>query len=190
MASCRIQKVRTIGRSFLLHYFIVSSFWLAWSTFSLSLSNLRGWFYRPSFQLAAPLETLARAAAELQLRKRTHIGNYHSVSTFSCHLACFWLSSFASTCSILLPLFQKMYIFYFLVENVFTYYVSGMDFQFEWEEVEAFVRQPDGSLFSWCERFRCYHHLIYEIVSHCIYINLLILSWSFLTALIYRFFPL
>lgn len=107
MASCRIEKVRTIGRSFLLHYFIVSSFWLAWITFSLSLSNLRGWFYRPSFQLAAPLETLARAAAELQLRKRTRIGNYHSVSTFSSHLACFWLSSFASTCSILLPLFSE-----------------------------------------------------------------------------------
>ncbi|KAF5466485.1 hypothetical protein F2P56_016405 [Juglans regia] len=65
-------------------------------------------------KLAAPLETLGRAAAELQLRKRTHI---------------------------------------------------GMDLQFEWEEVEAFVRQPDGSLFSWCERFHCYHHLIYGIVN-------------------------
>jgi anoctamin-10 len=41
-----------------------------------------------------------------------------------------------------------------------------MDLQIEWEEVEAFVRQPDGSLFSWCERFHCYHHLIYgRIVS-------------------------
>ncbi|KAG2728877.1 hypothetical protein I3760_01G224200 [Carya illinoinensis] len=65
-------------------------------------------------KLAAPLETLGRAAAELQLRKRTHI---------------------------------------------------GMDLQFEWEEVEAFVRQPDGSLFSWCERFHCYQHLIYGIVN-------------------------
>ncbi|XP_041016007.1 anoctamin-like protein At1g73020 isoform X3 [Juglans microcarpa x Juglans regia] len=65
-------------------------------------------------KLAAPLETLGRAAAELQLRKRTHI---------------------------------------------------GMDLQFEWEEVQAFVRQPDGSLFSWCERFHCYHHLIYGIVN-------------------------
>ncbi|KAE7999143.1 hypothetical protein FH972_003612 [Carpinus fangiana] len=65
-------------------------------------------------KLAAPLETLGRAAAELHLKKRTHI---------------------------------------------------GMDLQFEWEEVEAFVRQPDGSLFSWCERFHCYHHLIYGIVN-------------------------
>lgn len=65
-------------------------------------------------KLAAPLETLGRAAAELHIKKRTHI---------------------------------------------------GMDLQFEWEEVEAFVRQPDGSLFSWCERFHCYHHLIYGIVN-------------------------
>lgn len=40
-----------------------------------------------------------------------------------------------------------------------------MDLLFELDEVNAFVRQPDGSLFSWCERFRCYHHLIYGIVS-------------------------
>lgn len=40
-----------------------------------------------------------------------------------------------------------------------------MDLLFELDEVDAFVRQPDGSLFSWCERFRCYHHLIYGIVS-------------------------
>lgn len=41
----------------------------------------------------------------------------------------------------------------------------GMDLQFELEEVEAFVKQPDGSVFSWCERFHCYCHLIYGIVS-------------------------
>ncbi|GAU42220.1 hypothetical protein TSUD_351300 [Trifolium subterraneum] len=46
-------------------------------------------------KLAAPLETLGRAAAELQIMKRTHI---------------------------------------------------GMDLQFEVEEVEAFVKQPDGSV--------------------------------------------
>ncbi|KAM1412437.1 hypothetical protein EV2_025628 [Malus domestica] len=65
-------------------------------------------------KLAAPLETLGRAAAELQIKKRTAI---------------------------------------------------GMDLQFEWEEVDAFVRQPDGSVFSWCERFRCYRHLIYGIIN-------------------------
>ncbi|XP_050235151.1 anoctamin-like protein At1g73020 isoform X2 [Mercurialis annua] len=41
----------------------------------------------------------------------------------------------------------------------------GMDLQFEWEEVKAFARQPDGSLFSWCERFECYTHLLYGIVN-------------------------
>ncbi|KAL5757634.1 hypothetical protein ACOSP7_020245 [Xanthoceras sorbifolium] len=41
----------------------------------------------------------------------------------------------------------------------------GMDLQFEWGQVDAFVKQPDGSLFSWCERFQCYHHLIYGIVN-------------------------
>lgn len=46
------------------------------------------------------------------------------------------------------------------------YLISGVDLQFEWEEVGAFVRQPDGSLFSWSERFHCYQHLIYGIVSH------------------------
>ncbi|KAJ1390965.1 Anoctamin [Sesbania bispinosa] len=46
---------------------------------------------------------LGRAAAELQIKKRTHI---------------------------------------------------GMDLQFEVEEVDAFVKQPDGSIFSWCERFQ------------------------------------
>jgi hypothetical protein len=56
-----------------------------------------------------------------------------------------------------------------------------MDLQFEWEEVEAFVRQPDGSLFSWCERFHCYHHLIYGIVSRALYTNTnLSIFWCFL----------
>lgn len=41
----------------------------------------------------------------------------------------------------------------------------GMELQFEWDQVTAFVRQPDGSLFSWFERFRCYYHLIYRIVN-------------------------
>ncbi|KAJ4823684.1 hypothetical protein Tsubulata_027685 [Turnera subulata] len=65
-------------------------------------------------KLAAPLETLGRAAAELHMKKPTYI---------------------------------------------------GMDLQFEWEEVKAFTRQPDGSLFSWHERFQCYHHLLYGIVN-------------------------
>ncbi|CAK7356812.1 unnamed protein product [Dovyalis caffra] len=65
-------------------------------------------------ELAAPLETLGRAAAQLQMKKPTYI---------------------------------------------------GMDLQFEWEEVEAFVRQPDGSLFSWFERFQCYQHLLHGIVN-------------------------
>ncbi|KAJ6815851.1 anoctamin-like protein isoform X1 [Iris pallida] len=41
----------------------------------------------------------------------------------------------------------------------------GVDLPFEWDQVTAFVRQPDGSLFSWCERFTCFRHLIYEIVN-------------------------
>ncbi|OMO70883.1 Anoctamin/TMEM 16 [Corchorus capsularis] len=41
----------------------------------------------------------------------------------------------------------------------------GIELQFECEETEAFLRQPDGSLFSWCERFQCYRHLIYETVN-------------------------
>ncbi|RZC51700.1 hypothetical protein C5167_020131 [Papaver somniferum] len=65
-------------------------------------------------KVAAPLETLGRAAAELEIKKLTYI---------------------------------------------------GMELRFEWEEIEAFVRQPDGSLFSWCERFRCFNHLIYGIVN-------------------------
>ncbi|KAJ9190294.1 hypothetical protein P3X46_001513 [Hevea brasiliensis] len=40
-----------------------------------------------------------------------------------------------------------------------------MDLQFKWKEVRAFVRQPDGSLFSCCKRFECYHHLLYGIVN-------------------------
>ncbi|KAG6575489.1 Anoctamin-like protein, partial [Cucurbita argyrosperma subsp. sororia] len=65
-------------------------------------------------KLAAPLEVLGKAAARLEMKKRTHI---------------------------------------------------GMDLLFELDEVDAFVRQPDGSLFSWSERFRCYDHLIYGIVN-------------------------
>ncbi|XP_006644585.1 anoctamin-like protein Os01g0706700 [Oryza brachyantha] len=41
----------------------------------------------------------------------------------------------------------------------------GMELQFEWDQVAAFVRQPDGSLFSWRERFACFRHLIYGIVN-------------------------
>ncbi|KAG6425872.1 hypothetical protein SASPL_110078 [Salvia splendens] len=41
----------------------------------------------------------------------------------------------------------------------------GMDLPFEWEEAAAFIRLPDGSLFSWCERFHCYNHMIYGIVN-------------------------
>uniref|UniRef100_A0A0E0JN10 Anoctamin transmembrane domain-containing protein n=1 Tax=Oryza punctata TaxID=4537 RepID=A0A0E0JN10_ORYPU len=41
----------------------------------------------------------------------------------------------------------------------------GMELQFEWDQVGAFVRQPDGSLFSWRERFACFRHLIYSIVN-------------------------
>lgn len=44
--------------------------------------------------------------------------------------------------------------------------VSGIDILFEWDQVDAFVRQPDGSLFSWRERFCCFHHLIYGIVGY------------------------
>ncbi|CAN4086906.1 unnamed protein product [Withania somnifera] len=41
----------------------------------------------------------------------------------------------------------------------------GVDLQFHWDEVEAYERQPDGSLFSWFERYCCYQHIIYGIVS-------------------------
>lgn len=43
--------------------------------------------------------------------------------------------------------------------------VSGVDLQFHWDEVEAYERQPDGSLFSWFERYCCYRHIIYGVVS-------------------------
>ncbi|KAL6839833.1 hypothetical protein ACP4OV_029643 [Aristida adscensionis] len=65
-------------------------------------------------KLAAPLGTLGRAAAEMQMKKLTYI---------------------------------------------------GMELQFEWDQVAAFVRQPDGSLFSWRERYRCFQYLIYGIVN-------------------------
>ncbi|KAI3786154.1 hypothetical protein L1987_45285 [Smallanthus sonchifolius] len=65
-------------------------------------------------KLVAPVEILGKAAAELQLKKRTQI---------------------------------------------------GVDLQFEWDEADAFIKQSDGSLFSWCERFRCYNHMIYGIVN-------------------------
>ena len=44
-------------------------------------------------------------------------------------------------------------------------YISGVDLQFEWDEIDAFKRQPDGSLFSWHERLLCYHHMLYGTVS-------------------------
>ncbi|CAL4974473.1 unnamed protein product [Urochloa decumbens] len=65
-------------------------------------------------KLAAPMGTLGRAAAEMQMKKLTYI---------------------------------------------------GMDLQFEWDQVAAFVRQPDGSLFSWRERYYCFRYLIYGIVN-------------------------
>ncbi|TVU35377.1 hypothetical protein EJB05_17264 [Eragrostis curvula] len=37
--------------------------------------------------------------------------------------------------------------------------------KFEWDQVAAFVRQPDGSLFSWRERYCCFRYLIYGIVN-------------------------
>ncbi|KAL0806511.1 hypothetical protein Bca101_099003 [Brassica carinata] len=65
-------------------------------------------------KVAAPLETLESAAAELRIRKPTRL---------------------------------------------------GMDLPFEVQGSEAFIQQPDGSLFSWFERFRCYQHLLYGIVN-------------------------
>ncbi|KAJ1689369.1 hypothetical protein LUZ63_013524 [Rhynchospora breviuscula] len=41
----------------------------------------------------------------------------------------------------------------------------GMELQFEGDMVTAFVRQPDGSLFSWYERYSCFRHLLYGIVN-------------------------
>lgn len=65
-------------------------------------------------KLAAPMRTLGRAAADMQIKKLTYV---------------------------------------------------GVDLPFDWDQVTAFVRQPDGSLFSWCERFSCFRHLIYGIVN-------------------------
>nr|GEV98845.1 60S ribosomal protein L7a-1 [Tanacetum cinerariifolium] len=41
----------------------------------------------------------------------------------------------------------------------------GVDLQLEWAEAEAFIEEAVGMLFSWCERFRCYNHMIYGIVN-------------------------
>ncbi|CAM9000039.1 unnamed protein product [Rhodiola kirilowii] len=41
----------------------------------------------------------------------------------------------------------------------------GMDLPYDWEESDAFVKHQDESLFGWCDRYRCYQHLIYGIVS-------------------------
>lgn len=65
-------------------------------------------------KVAAPLETLGSAAAELHIRKPTRL---------------------------------------------------GIDLPFEMQGAEAFFRQPDGSLFSWFERFHCYQHLLFGIVN-------------------------
>ncbi|CAH8331501.1 unnamed protein product [Eruca vesicaria subsp. sativa] len=65
-------------------------------------------------KVAAPSETLESAAAELHIRKPTHL---------------------------------------------------GMELPFEMQGSDAFIQQPDGSLFSWFERFRCYQHLLYGIVN-------------------------
>ncbi|XP_066392091.1 uncharacterized protein [Miscanthus floridulus] len=40
---------------------------------------------------------------------------------------------------------------------------SGMELQSEWDQVAAFVREPDGSLFCWRERYCCFRLLIYGI---------------------------
>lgn len=51
------------------------------------------------------------------------------------------------------------------VHMLLVWYIeAGMDLLFEWDQVDAFVRQPDGSLFSWYERFICFNHLVYGIV--------------------------
>ncbi|AQK97737.1 Anoctamin-like protein [Zea mays] len=41
----------------------------------------------------------------------------------------------------------------------------GMELQFQSDQVAAFVRQTDGSLFSWRERYSCFRYLIYGIVN-------------------------
>jgi hypothetical protein len=70
--------------------------------------------------------------------------------------------------------------------------VSGMELQFQSDQVAAFVRQTDGSLFSWRERYSCFRYLIYGIVSswqssrisigviktHCSYARLFITNAS------------
>lgn len=55
-----------------------------------------------------------------------------------------------------------------------------MDLAFDWDQVKAFARQADGSLFSWCERHHCYHHLIHGIVSILLIPELLFLSMRIL----------
>lgn len=66
------------------------------------------------------------------------------------------------------------------METFFKYliFISGMDLQFQWDEVEAFVKQPDGSLFSWCERFHCYYHILYETVSYSLHFLLAVAFWT------------
>lgn len=96
------------------------------------------------FQLAAPVEILGRVAAELQMKKLTYIGTYLTILLFS-------VTS------------ENLYDVIFWFSNIGLFGL-GIELQFEWDEVTAFVRQPDGSLFSWCERFRCFQHLIYGIV--------------------------
>ncbi|KAJ8553290.1 hypothetical protein K7X08_023968 [Anisodus acutangulus] len=56
-------------------------------------------------------------------------------------------------------------MFMLLLISERTILVSGVDLQFHWDEVEAYERQPDGSLFSWFERYCCYRHIIYGIVN-------------------------
>lgn len=103
-------------------------------------------FIRLSFQLGAPVETLGRAAAELQIRKPTRIGRSY------CICMCVYMF-------VLMYLRQRDILILLIL-------LSGMELRFQWDEVDAFVRQPDGSLFSWCERFHCYRHLLYGVVSH------------------------
>lgn len=98
------------------------------------------------------MEVLGQAAAELHLKKRTHIGETtHDNPTPPFYLPIFLPSS---SCS----------------------FVAGVDLQFEWDESEAFIKQSDGSLFSWCERFRCYNHMIYGIVSSYLLFHIFTIS--------------
>lgn len=41
----------------------------------------------------------------------------------------------------------------------------GMDVQFDWKHKDAFVRQPNSSLFSSPECYHCLNQLIYEVVN-------------------------